>query len=93
MQEQEIRENFERILATVLQVPQSVIRGELRAADIEGWDSLKHVLLILEIEEFFGVRLPTSEVDKVENVGRLYDLVVRVVTGSRDGYASSLPRQ
>jgi acyl carrier protein len=45
------------------------------AADVEGWDSIAHVLLILGSEREFGVRFESSELANVANVGEFVTLV------------------
>jgi acyl carrier protein len=46
------------------------------AADIPGWDSLNHVVLLLELEERFGVTLSAEETTILPDVGALYRLIV-----------------
>lgn len=48
---------------------------ELSANDIEEWDSLTHVRLILSVEKAFSVRFSTAELSQFENVGQLADMV------------------
>jgi acyl carrier protein len=45
------------------------------ADDVEGWDSLMHVTLMLRVEKAFGVRFTSSQVAGLENVGQLVDLI------------------
>jgi acyl carrier protein len=45
------------------------------AADVEGWDSLMHVTLIINVESQFGVRFSSSEVAALNSVGELVDLI------------------
>ena len=45
------------------------------AEDIEGWDSLMHVTLVLSVEKAFKIRFKSSEVVALKNVGELLDLV------------------
>ena len=45
------------------------------AADVEGWDSLMHVTLMVNVEKAFGVKFTTSEVGELKDVGELADLV------------------
>ena len=52
------------------------IEAEMTAADIEEWDSIMHINLILTIEESFGVRFRSSEVARLQSVGELHDLIV-----------------
>jgi acyl carrier protein len=55
------------------------------AADIPGWDSLKNVKLIVQIEKAFKVRFGTGEVVTLKNVGELVALIDRKVTVAATG--------
>ncbi len=48
---------------------------ETDADDIEDWDSLQHVALVVNVERVFGVRFSSLEVAGFDNVGALADLV------------------
>ncbi len=39
------------------------------AKDVPGWDSLKQVMIIIGVEEKFGIRLSSREIDNLRNVG------------------------
>ena len=45
------------------------------AQDIDGWDSLMHVTLIMNVENSFGVRFLSSEVAMLNTVGELIDMI------------------
>lgn len=51
------------------------ISRETTAQDIEAWDSVQNVTLMLEVETEFKVRFSTSEMAYLKNVGDLVDLV------------------
>ncbi len=48
---------------------------ELSAKDVDGWDSLTHIRLILTVEKAFKIKFSTSEIAKLENVGDLVKLI------------------
>ncbi len=52
-----------------------VITVETAAGDIEGWDSLMHVTLILNLEKAFKVKFTSSQVASLKNVGDLLKLI------------------
>jgi acyl carrier protein len=52
-----------------------IVTPELSAKDVEGWDSLNHIRLMLTIERAFKIKFSTSEVGKLENVGELVALI------------------
>ena len=45
------------------------------AADVDAWDSLMHVTLVLAIEREFGLRFSSTEVAQLVDIGELVDLV------------------
>ena len=57
------------------------VTEDLAAKDVEEWDSLSHVSLVLAIEEAFGVRFRVGEVEATKNVGELADLIVKRTGG------------
>ncbi|MGE5084813.1 MAG: acyl carrier protein [Bacillota bacterium] len=52
---------------------------ELTPKDGSGWDSLNHVLVLLEIESEFSIRLDVQELTELKNLGDLLDLIKRKV--------------
>jgi acyl carrier protein len=46
------------------------------AKDIEGWDSLAHIQLLVAIEKAFEIRFNTGEVAGIANVGEMVELIV-----------------
>ena len=51
------------------------LKAEMTANDVEGWDSLSHIQLIMAIEKKFKVRFSTSEIAKLKKVGDLVELI------------------
>lgn len=45
------------------------------ASDISNWDSLNHVVLIMEIEKFFDVKFALGELQELKNIGALIKLI------------------
>jgi acyl carrier protein len=56
-----------------------VISEEMTADDIEDWDSLAHVRLIVSIEQAFGIKFSNAEIDGFKCVGDLIDAVGKKV--------------
>jgi acyl carrier protein len=50
-----------------------VIYNEMQAKDVEGWDSLTHITLIMTIEDTFEIKFTTREVMGFQNVGEMLD--------------------
>jgi acyl carrier protein len=47
------------------------------ADDVEGWDSLMHINLIVAVEREFEIRFTTREIAGLQNVGEFMDLIAR----------------
>ncbi len=47
----------------------------LSAKDVAGWDSFKQIEIMISVEEKFGIKFNTREIDSLKNVGDLASLV------------------
>ncbi len=45
------------------------------ADDIDGWDSLEHINLIVAVERRFGMKFKMAEVTDMKNVGEMADII------------------
>jgi acyl carrier protein len=75
MNEAEIYAKLAEIFQDVFDEDSIQLTPELSAKDVDGWDSLTHIRLILTIEKAFKVKFSTSEIGKLENVGDLVALI------------------
>ena len=73
----EIEAGLTEILRETFADPSLVLAPEMTAKDIEGWDSLKMVIIILAVEERFGIELRTREMDALRCVGDFASLIER----------------
>jgi acyl carrier protein len=61
---------FEQVLGRPV-----ALREDTTGADVDGWDSVAHVMLILASEREFGVRFESSEIANAANVGEFVSLI------------------
>lgn len=47
----------------------------MKAEDVDGWDSISHIRLIVSIEKQFKVKFTNAEVEKLRNVGDLLKVI------------------
>ena len=66
-----------KIFHDVFDDDEIVLSPDLTAAKVKGWDSIKHVRLMLSIEKDFGVKIAGSEINRLKNVGDLVNLLQR----------------
>lgn len=75
MNEDHILERLTRVFREVFDDDTIVVHPGMTANDVERWDSLSHIDMIVRVEEEFAIRIPTLEVMQLKNVGDL----VRVI--------------
>lgn len=47
------------------------------AEDVDGWDSLAHIRLIVSIEKAFSMRFTAAEISELQNVGEMVNLILK----------------
>ena len=72
-------EDFCLLLEDVLDQSGLVIGPETTAKDVEGWDSLNHVRILLRIEQRYGIDLPLGDIVEAKNVGDLLAIINRAM--------------
>ena len=75
MDDTQIRSGITQTFRDTFGDPNLVITDAMTAADVEGWDSLTHIHLIVALEKGFRIKFTTSEVSKLRNVGDLFSLI------------------
>ena len=75
MESSEVYSRLNELFRSVFDNDDMVVSPELTAADVDGWDSLRHVRLMLTIERAFNIKFSAYEVNKLRNVGQLAKLI------------------
>jgi len=75
MEDAEIVERLTEIFRDVFDDDSIELRDEMTAADVEEWDSLNHINLIVAVEKSFRVKFTTQEVANLANVGEFIALL------------------
>ena len=63
------------VFRTLFRQPGLELRDDMTSADVAGWDSLKHVSLMIHLEEELGVTFRSDEVVRLTTVGELRSLI------------------
>ena len=77
MDSNEVLRELAGVCARVFQCGQVLVTPATTAADVDGWDSLSQVRLVLEVEKSFHIKLTVREAMKPANVGELTALIAR----------------
>lgn len=75
MDQNTVADRIKRTMSIVFEVPETEINDESSADNIDNWDSLRHLNLILGLEEEFEVSIPDEEVGNLMNF-KLIELVI-----------------
>lgn len=69
------KDRLEQVFRNVFEDDEIEISNETTAEDIDAWDSLTHVQLIVAVEKEFSLKFSTVEVMKLKNVGDFIALI------------------
>ena len=75
MTETEILQKLTDVLRDVFDSPNLSVNAATTAEDIEDWDSVNHITLIVETEQRFGIKFQTAELEELKNVGQFVHLI------------------
>ena len=67
------------IFRNVFDDEEIVLTDGTTADDIEDWDSLEQINLLVAIEKRFNIKFQLADVSHLENVGAMVDLVARLI--------------
>lgn len=71
MEVEEIIKQVNKIFIDVLDNEDLTIHSATTASDVEEWDSLTHIQLVVAIEKYFKIRFTSSEIQGFKNVGEM----------------------
>ena len=77
MTAEEVLERVQQIFRDVFDRPDLVIVRGTTAKDVENWDSLAHINLVVAIEKKFSITFALGELRSLQNVGNMVELIVR----------------
>ena len=75
MEKNQILEEVQEIFREVLDNEEIVLASETTADNIEEWDSLTHIQLIVAIEKHFKIKFTSKEILSWQNVGEMIDCI------------------
>ena len=75
MNEKMIYEKLNEIFRDIFDDENIEVTSETTAADIEDWDSLVHINLLVSVENMFGIKFRMEEFNSMKNVGVMVELI------------------
>lgn len=69
---------FEKVISVfedVLETKNIKLKESYNADDVDGWDSLTHIMLIVETEKKFELKFLSNEIVSWKNIGEMIDCI------------------
>ena len=71
-------DNFEviqKIISSHLNVPLASVRPDSKASDFAEWDSIHHLVLVMDIERELGLKFTMEEISELGSVDKILKAV------------------
>lgn len=81
MNREEILDKLTDIFREIFNNQSLSIGLETTANDVEGWDSLTHIILVDTVESAFSIKFDMDEVFEMKNVGDMVEAICTLVGG------------
>ena len=75
MERNDIMFRVQEVFRDELELDDLVLTDETTADDVEEWDSLSHVQLVVALEKAFNIKFTSREILSWDNVGDLVDCI------------------
>lgn len=76
MMREDVLNKVNEIFREIFDDDSIVVWDETTAADIDDWDSLEHINLIVAIEKAFHIKFSMDEVNTMKDVGTMIDIIL-----------------
>jgi acyl carrier protein len=81
---EQLRNEAEQIFRDVFGDSQLVLRDDMRAEEIPGWDSLAHLNLVIAMEKRLGIRFSNTEISQLKEDGQTIGTMLELVRLKRN---------
>lgn len=79
MDREKLYEKLNEVFQDVFDDGDIRVNDTTTADDIEDWDSLEHINLVVAVEKKFGIKFNMGEVNSFKNVGEMVDIIMKRV--------------
>ncbi|RDY31709.1 acyl carrier protein [Lachnotalea glycerini] len=76
MKREELYKRLNGVFQEVFDDEKILVNDKTTADDIEDWDSLEHINLVVAVEKEFGIKFNMGEVTTMKNVGEMVDIIL-----------------
>ena len=64
---------LKKVVSQALDISEGKVTPDLAAGSTEKWDSLGHLMLILAVENAFGIKFPTEAIPELRSLGLILE--------------------
>jgi acyl carrier protein len=75
MEKAQVYSKLTAVFCEVFDEDELNLSPQTTAEDVDGWDSLSHIRLVLAVSKAFGIKFSASEIGNLKNVGEFADLI------------------
>jgi acyl carrier protein len=76
MTREEVYSKLNEVFQDVFDDEDITVNDKTTAGDIEDWDSLEHINLVVAVEKKFNIKFNIGEVNKFKNVGEMVNIIM-----------------
>ena len=80
MERSKIENSIIEMFNDVFEIKDIVINDELSQKDVEDWDSIGHVRLVIAIQEEFNIDIPIEDSISLSTVGKIIDYICQIIS-------------
>ncbi len=80
MHSSDVIKDLQPIFSDILDLPDLCLTAESNAGNVDGWDSLAHINLIVAIEKRYKIKFALAELRNLNNLGEMADLIVKKIS-------------
>jgi acyl carrier protein len=70
-----VKVTLHEVVARALRIPATSVTDESSPETLRRWDSLRHLELMTEVEEAYGVQFSTGDMVRAQSVGQIRRLL------------------
>lgn len=82
MNKEQIYGQLTNVFHEVFEDQSIVPTPNMKAGDVEEWDSLNHINLIVAVEARFEIKFETAEIESLRDVSQLIDIIEKKLSRS-----------
>ncbi|HEX9595784.1 MAG TPA: acyl carrier protein [Anaerolineales bacterium] len=76
-------QQVQEVFRSVFDDDSVVLTAETSAADVEGWDSMMHLNLIIALEKRFAIKFSTAEISGLKDSGQNVSTLLRLIASKK----------